>query len=113
MDQAEKMWRKERAGGNYGAGTKEVQQRNYVMVRYTHTHTHTGVPKTHERAFMHAADTQHRDSVASTGTQYSQQVAILPTGFSDAPTCTHSTHTAQPSQHRDAARASAAAWPVL
>jgi hypothetical protein len=30
LDAAEKQWKKERAGGNYGAGTKEVQQRNYV-----------------------------------------------------------------------------------
>jgi len=29
-DAAEKMWKKERAGGNYGAGTKEVQARNYT-----------------------------------------------------------------------------------
>jgi hypothetical protein len=34
-DESERMWKKERAGGNYGAGTKEVQQRNYVMVRVT------------------------------------------------------------------------------
>jgi hypothetical protein len=25
------MWKKERAGGNYGAGTKEIQARNYVQ----------------------------------------------------------------------------------
>jgi hypothetical protein len=31
-DPAERQWKRERAGGNYGAGTKEVQQRNYVMV---------------------------------------------------------------------------------
>ncbi|GIL82008.1 hypothetical protein Vretimale_1567 [Volvox reticuliferus] len=30
-DAAEKMWKKERAGGNYGAGTKEIQARNYVQ----------------------------------------------------------------------------------
>lgn len=31
LTEAEKAWRAERAGGNYGQGTKEVQQRNYVM----------------------------------------------------------------------------------
>ncbi|GFR39842.1 hypothetical protein Agub_g338 [Astrephomene gubernaculifera] len=31
MDEVEKMWRKERAGGNYGAGTKEIQARNYMQ----------------------------------------------------------------------------------
>ncbi|EFJ43470.1 hypothetical protein VOLCADRAFT_76718 [Volvox carteri f. nagariensis] len=31
VDAAEKMWKKERAGGNYGAGTKEIQARNYVQ----------------------------------------------------------------------------------
>ncbi|GLI69994.1 hypothetical protein VaNZ11_014727 [Volvox africanus] len=31
LDAAEKMWKKERAGGNYGAGTKEIQARNYVQ----------------------------------------------------------------------------------
>jgi hypothetical protein len=30
MDEAEKRWRAERRGGNYGAGTKEMQARNYV-----------------------------------------------------------------------------------
>mmetsp|Transcript_5050 Transcript_5050/g.12691 ORF Transcript_5050/g.12691 Transcript_5050/m.12691 type:complete len:351 (-) Transcript_5050:71-1123(-) len=30
VDEAEAMWSKERAGGNYGAGTKEMQQRNYI-----------------------------------------------------------------------------------
>lgn len=30
MTEAERMWKRERAGGNYGAGTKEVQQRNYI-----------------------------------------------------------------------------------
>lgn len=29
-DESEKQWKKERAGGNYGAGTKEIQERNYV-----------------------------------------------------------------------------------
>ncbi|KAJ9520572.1 hypothetical protein QJQ45_007425 [Haematococcus lacustris] len=28
--ESEKQWKAERAGGNYGVGTKEVQQRNYV-----------------------------------------------------------------------------------
>lgn len=27
---AEQEWRNERAGGNYGAGTKEIQERNYI-----------------------------------------------------------------------------------
>lgn len=31
LDAAEKQWKKERAGGNYGAGTKEIQARNYVQ----------------------------------------------------------------------------------
>lgn len=31
MDAFEKRMKNERAGGNYGSGTKEVQQRNYVM----------------------------------------------------------------------------------
>ena len=30
MDEAERKWRTERRGGNYGAGTKEMQARNYV-----------------------------------------------------------------------------------
>lgn len=30
MTEAERAWKRERAGGNYGAGTKEVQQRNYI-----------------------------------------------------------------------------------
>ncbi len=30
LTEAERMWKRERAGGNYGAGTKEVQQRNYI-----------------------------------------------------------------------------------
>ncbi|KAG2495631.1 hypothetical protein HYH03_006231 [Edaphochlamys debaryana] len=30
LDQVEKQWKKERAGGNYGAGTKEIQARNYA-----------------------------------------------------------------------------------
>jgi hypothetical protein len=30
MDEAEKKWKSERRGGNYGAGTKEMQARNYV-----------------------------------------------------------------------------------
>jgi len=30
MDAAEKKWKSERRGGNYGAGTKEMQARNYV-----------------------------------------------------------------------------------
>jgi hypothetical protein len=30
MDEAEKKWKAERRGGNYGAGTKEMQARNYV-----------------------------------------------------------------------------------
>lgn len=30
MTEAEREWRNERAGGNYGAGTKEIQQRNYI-----------------------------------------------------------------------------------
>ena len=30
LDAAEKQWKKERNGGNYGAGTKEIQERNYV-----------------------------------------------------------------------------------
>lgn len=30
LTEAERMWRAERAGGNYGAGTKEVQTRNYI-----------------------------------------------------------------------------------
>jgi hypothetical protein len=30
IDEAERMARKERSGGNYGAGTKEMQARNYV-----------------------------------------------------------------------------------
>mmetsp|Transcript_33746 Transcript_33746/g.80094 ORF Transcript_33746/g.80094 Transcript_33746/m.80094 type:complete len:339 (-) Transcript_33746:164-1180(-) len=30
LDEAEAMWRRERGGGNYGAGTMEMQQRNYV-----------------------------------------------------------------------------------
>lgn len=30
MDEAEKRWKSERRGGNYGAGTKEMQARNYV-----------------------------------------------------------------------------------
>jgi len=30
MDEAERMWRQERGGGNYGAGTKEMQERNYT-----------------------------------------------------------------------------------
>ncbi len=29
LDAAEKQWKKERAGGNYGAGTKEIQARGY------------------------------------------------------------------------------------
>ncbi len=29
-DAAERNWKKERNGGNYGAGTKEIQERNYV-----------------------------------------------------------------------------------
>jgi hypothetical protein len=29
-DATEKMWKRERNGGNYGAGTKEIQERNYV-----------------------------------------------------------------------------------
>lgn len=32
MDESEKLYRKERGGGNYGIGTKEVQERNYIMV---------------------------------------------------------------------------------
>jgi hypothetical protein len=34
-DSSEKMWKKERAGGNYGAGTKEIQERNYVARKET------------------------------------------------------------------------------
>eukprot|EP01026_Neomeris_dumetosa_P055963 TRINITY_DN51086_c0_g1_i1.p1 TRINITY_DN51086_c0_g1~~TRINITY_DN51086_c0_g1_i1.p1 ORF type:complete len:344 (-),score=59.02 TRINITY_DN51086_c0_g1_i1:135-1166(-) len=30
LSQAEKMWRTEQSGGNVGAGTREMQQRNYV-----------------------------------------------------------------------------------
>lgn len=30
MDEAERKWKTERRGGNYGAGTKEMQARNYV-----------------------------------------------------------------------------------
>jgi tetratricopeptide (TPR) repeat protein len=30
MTEAEKQWKNERAGGNYGAGTKEIQARNYI-----------------------------------------------------------------------------------
>lgn len=30
LDAAEKQWKSERRGGNYGAGTKEIQARNYV-----------------------------------------------------------------------------------
>ncbi|KIZ07823.1 hypothetical protein MNEG_0113 [Monoraphidium neglectum] len=30
LDEAEKKWKSERRGGNYGAGTKEMQARNYV-----------------------------------------------------------------------------------
>lgn len=30
LTEAERAWKRERAGGNYGAGTKEVQQRNYI-----------------------------------------------------------------------------------
>lgn len=30
MDEAEAQWRAERGGGNYGAGTKEMQERNYI-----------------------------------------------------------------------------------
>lgn len=30
MDPAQRMAKTERAGGNYGAGTKELQARNYV-----------------------------------------------------------------------------------
>jgi hypothetical protein len=30
MDDTEAMWRAERGGGNYGAGTKEMQERNYI-----------------------------------------------------------------------------------
>mmetsp|Transcript_48386 Transcript_48386/g.105494 ORF Transcript_48386/g.105494 Transcript_48386/m.105494 type:complete len:197 (+) Transcript_48386:188-778(+) len=29
-DESERTFKKERAGGNYGAGTKEIQERNYV-----------------------------------------------------------------------------------
>lgn len=34
-DDAEKTFKRERAGGNYGAGTKEVQARNYVTRKET------------------------------------------------------------------------------
>lgn len=30
MDAVEAKWRAERGGGNYGAGTQEMQQRNYI-----------------------------------------------------------------------------------
>lgn len=30
MTAAERQWKNERAGGNYGAGTKEIQERNYI-----------------------------------------------------------------------------------
>ncbi|KAL4426075.1 hypothetical protein ABPG77_007871 [Micractinium sp. CCAP 211/92] len=30
LTEAEKMFKKERGGGNYGAGTKEMQERNYI-----------------------------------------------------------------------------------
>lgn len=30
-DGVEKTWKQERRGGNYGAGTKEMQARNYVQ----------------------------------------------------------------------------------
>lgn len=33
MTEAEKKWKSERAGGNYGAGTKEIQARNYVAMK--------------------------------------------------------------------------------
>lgn len=33
MTEAEKQWQAERAGGNYGAGTKEIQERNYVAMK--------------------------------------------------------------------------------
>lgn len=33
MTDAEKQWQAERAGGNYGAGTKEIQERNYVAMK--------------------------------------------------------------------------------
>jgi len=32
MTEAEKRFKQERSGGNYGIGTKEVQERNYVAV---------------------------------------------------------------------------------
>lgn len=32
IDESDKMFKMERNGGNYGAGTKEVQERNYVAV---------------------------------------------------------------------------------
>ena len=30
MTEAERRWRDERSGGNYGQGTKEMQQRRYI-----------------------------------------------------------------------------------
>lgn len=33
MDDAQRMAKQERSGGNYGAGTKELQARNYVSRR--------------------------------------------------------------------------------
>jgi len=30
VDETEAMWKAERSGGNYGVGTKELQQRNYI-----------------------------------------------------------------------------------
>lgn len=33
LTEAEKQWRAERSGGNYGAGTKEMQQKNYIERR--------------------------------------------------------------------------------
>jgi len=32
LDEAEKTFKRERSGGNYGIGTKEVQEKNYVAV---------------------------------------------------------------------------------
>eukprot|EP01025_Chloroclados_australasicus_P069693 TRINITY_DN986_c0_g1_i1.p1 TRINITY_DN986_c0_g1~~TRINITY_DN986_c0_g1_i1.p1 ORF type:complete len:325 (+),score=46.04 TRINITY_DN986_c0_g1_i1:175-1149(+) len=33
LTSAEKQWRSEQSGGNYGAGTREMQQRNYIAAK--------------------------------------------------------------------------------